>query len=586
MNAHAGHLTDSVNGPRHGIKVLGEILESLRAGNPQWEAVLCSLGRWSEAYCALMFLLETDAGGRMVCRDHASWWDNQRPSHAHDLFARTAFILDDYPFLARTVHEGVIFTGLAQDLPAREYGLFSALGAGGMTLLPLAGMGETHGFVVFFTHTGMRAWMPEDLAVARGVAGLLAEFLALTRARDDKRLAESRMLALAQGGYDWVIAFDSMGSISYVWLNPRAGRLMQREVATGVHLNEALPREAAQALLRVGPRALAASEPETIEFAVPGSSLMRYFAARIFSLPSEKKGCREIFALIREITAERQCGLRGEVMHAGMDLLSEAVFLLDPEFRVVAANAVACQVCDVAAANPVGRRFDGLVHPGDVSLVNETMESLLHRDETRTMRFRMPRQNGGERWVEGKFKAKRAAGGYLAGVALVLADLSHAYRAPEQPGLYDPVTRLPGTPLFKNAILQAMALTQRNKQCLGLGAIRCRQLREYASRLGRRASDQALAYFGAKLLGALRASDMLCRWEADIFLLLLPEFGSDGEAVLARLQQVLAAGVDIDGVVLHPAFEWRVVRYPDEAQDYESLIRQSLAGLDAGQPSA
>jgi GGDEF domain-containing protein len=585
MVRHAEHLVDAVNTPRHGIKVLGEILESLRSGEPQWETLLRSFGEWSEAYCALLFLLEVDPAGRVVCRDQASWWDRHCPAHAQDLFARTAFVLDDYGFLAKTVNEGAIFTGLAHDLPAREYGLFSALGAGGMTLLPLAGASDTPGFIVLFMRIGVRAWIPEDLAIARAVAALLAESVALSRARADKRVAEQRMLALAQGGYDWVLSFDSGGSISYAWVNPKAGRLFQRDIATGAHLGEALPREAAQALLRVGPRVLAASEPEAIEFAMPGNNGIRHFAARVFSLPCERRGCREIFALARETTSEKNCGLRGELMHAGMDLLSEAMLLLDPEFRVVAANPVAGEIADAADGGPVGKAFEELVHPVDVSLVRDVTEGLRHRDESRVLRFRMQRREGGERWVEGRFKARRTSGGYLTGVALVLADLSHVYRAaPEQPSLYDPVTRLPGVQLFTSALRQVVAQARRKNRRLGLGAIRCAQIREYASHLGRRAADCALAHFAEKLRTALRASDMMCRWEADVFLVLLPELDEDGQAVVCRLQQVVAAGVDIDGVVLHPVFECRLARFPDEATDDAGLIRSVLSGLNGGLP--
>jgi GGDEF domain-containing protein len=581
-------LEEEASAAQRFFAVLARLLDRLKGEDgPNLEGALQDMGELTGAYSAVLFLLEDDAHGHRICVDHGAWWDGHCPVHAHNLFAHTAFPLSDYPYLTDMVFNDKLLTCVTSDLPSREYGLFSALGAGGLAILPLFADGDALGFIALFYRDGHRQWALKELAALRGLAALLSHALAARKGRQAQREAAERMKLLAQGGYDWVIGFDSTGRVSHFWRNPKVPAIQECRQGTGAALGEVLPHDMAQTLLRAGPRVLADSEPVQIELS-HGGSPPRHFTARLLSLPCSRRQCRDVLALIREVSRERSLQVQSEVMLAGLDLLREGVLKLNQAGGLAGANRAALAFLGHECsplAEVLDRPLLDFVHPLDVPMVQDALADLLGgRHGLHTLRFRLIRGGEESGWVEGRFCAKGGPTSVPMGVVAVLSDVSGLYESsgPTLP-LYDPLTRLPGQALFRSHLDQAMARARRGGGGLSVAAIRCQQVAELVAHVGQRSAGRLLQHVTERIGRVLRASDFLARWEADRLLLLLPDCRQGWLAVAGRLEQACASAVEIDGIIVHPRLVLRAAIYPEQATSEEELLRLVLDEREAVQ---
>ncbi len=143
----------------------------------------------------------------------------------------------------------------------------------------------------------------------------------------------------------------------------------------------------------------------------------------------------------------------------------------------------------------------------------------------------------------------------------------------------DSLTGLYNHRYFQAAIAQEIPRARRHKKDFALVALDLRDFRSANRALGMEGGDDLLRKVAAALRGALRNNDVIARYAADRFIVLLPEVASDGlQVVLQKLQGTLA-GISLKGLSLSAHIA--AVRYPHDGDTEQALVKALIARLDA-----
>jgi diguanylate cyclase (GGDEF)-like protein len=101
--------------------------------------------------------------------------------------------------------------------------------------------------------------------------------------------------------------------------------------------------------------------------------------------------------------------------------------------------------------------------------------------------------------------------------------------------------------------------------------------------LGAKGGDEVLRHWAAALTVQLRSCDLVCRYGADEFLLVLPETGDQqADAVLARvLSAMRELSVEIDGKPITMTASAGVASYPEDGRAAEELVAKAATTMYA-----
>jgi diguanylate cyclase (GGDEF)-like protein len=147
----------------------------------------------------------------------------------------------------------------------------------------------------------------------------------------------------------------------------------------------------------------------------------------------------------------------------------------------------------------------------------------------------------------------------------------------------DPLTGLYNQRYFHSAVAQEIPRARRHKKNFALVALDLRAFRTVNTKLGMEAGDDLLRQVASVLRATLRNNDVIARYVADRFALVLPEMKEDGmQAVLQKLQQALGA-IQAGGTALSAHFAH--ARYPQDGSTEIELVRGLMTQLDVAKRS-
>lgn len=199
-----------------------------------------------------------------------------------------------------------------------------------------------------------------------------------------------------------------------------------------------------------------------------------------------------------------------------------------------------------------------------------------HGVATRTLAVRTA---SGERWHE--ISARRCRDAVTGQAALLIseADVSAIKQTEAQAhflALHDPLTGLPNRSHARQRFAAALQDRSSADQA-ALVFIDLDHFKDINDTLGHAAGDALLVEMARRLRVSVRGSDLVARLGGDEFLILM--FGEPiAEAVAescARLAQILAEPISIQGHAAHVTPSFGIALYPQDGGDFELLLRNA-----------
>jgi diguanylate cyclase (GGDEF)-like protein len=142
---------------------------------------------------------------------------------------------------------------------------------------------------------------------------------------------------------------------------------------------------------------------------------------------------------------------------------------------------------------------------------------------------------------------------------------------------HDELTGLPNRNLGRDRIEQAIVQAQRHQSRVALLFVDLDNFKEVNDTLGHAAGDEFLIEIAQRLQDAVRKSDVVCRHGGDEFVIGISEVAHAGDAasaadkIMARLNQTIR----LKGAELAATCSIGIALYPEDARDYEGLLRRA-----------
>lgn len=150
----------------------------------------------------------------------------------------------------------------------------------------------------------------------------------------------------------------------------------------------------------------------------------------------------------------------------------------------------------------------------------------------------------------------------------------------EHQATHDPLTGLPNRNLLQDRLVQAICQAKRSGLLALVAFIDLDNFKVINDSLGHGVGDQLLIAVGQRLKNSLREVDTVARYGGDEFVLLLSELsGVDVMPTLERVQECLAEPVLLDGHELRVSASIGVAIYPNDGDDYTTLLSQADAAM-------
>jgi len=268
-----------------------------------------------------------------------------------------------------------------------------------------------------------------------------------------------------------------------------------------------------------------------------------------------------------------------------------AVFLLDPDGKVVSWNAGAQRMHGYTAEEIVGQNYSRLFPAEDVQRRRPQMILRL-ADMGERYQAEIPRlRRDGSTFIgEVAVTALRNSSGKLRGFSKIGRDLTTRKDAEHNLVLakeqiadlahlaeHDPLTGLPNRLLLNDRINQGIALAHRHLGKVAVLFLDLDGFKQINDSLGHAAGDEVLCSVANRLLACVRSPDTVSRNGGDEFILVLQEMVQPNQAAITagRVLQALTVPHRIRDLELHVSASIGVSVYPEDGADAETLIKNA-----------
>ncbi|MBI3374688.1 MAG: PAS domain S-box protein [Betaproteobacteria bacterium] len=234
-----------------------------------------------------------------------------------------------------------------------------------------------------------------------------------------------------------------------------------------------------------------------------------------------------------------------------------------------------------AGANVISRTsYAGLVHPEDRERYVAAGQVALDKGEPYSIDYRFVAAEGSQIWFSERGKLVYGPHGRPLRMIGVSQDVTERVRREEEVrylAYHDTLTGLPNRRLLEDRLKQAVFLAQRRETRVALLAVDLDRFKEVNDALGHKAGDAVLREISNRLQGCVRRSDTLARQGGDEFVIVIPESALDTECAIVaeKILRSLAAPVTVDGREFTLGASIGVSLYPDDASDWEALLRNA-----------
>jgi diguanylate cyclase (GGDEF)-like protein/PAS domain S-box-containing protein len=381
----------------------------------------------------------------------------------------------------------------------------------------------------------------------------LTELLAQSRGRlesEQEALArETRHLRTLLGRVDAILwemepvsgAFVYVAGDTSTLVGQPAESLRERSVRRSRIAEEDRP-----ALGRAWRYVLETCEPRSVEYRFRHPHKGWIWLRDVLSAdPTERNG-RRVRGLTLDVSREKS---REQAIQASesryrevLSNIKEVVFRTDANGMLSFINPAWEELTGYGMGESLGRRLLEFVHPLDRAQ-GEALCASLGNEENETCRHEMRyvRRDGGVRWVEIYARLVRGAGDAPAEIFGTIMDITERKLAEERVerlAFYDALTGLPNRVMLGRCLVQAQALSDRNRAHGALLFIDLDHFKDINDTLGHQAGDTLLVEAGQRILGCVRESDTVARLGGDEFVVLLEGLSVDTVAAAGEVRVV------------------------------------------------
>ncbi|MFA7387568.1 MAG: EAL domain-containing protein [Thiohalobacteraceae bacterium] len=233
-----------------------------------------------------------------------------------------------------------------------------------------------------------------------------------------------------------------------------------------------------------------------------------------------------------------------------------------------------------------------LIHPDDRAPFQETFRRALERQGGwHNCVLRRRHRDGGYRVFESNASPLFNESQRLIGFQGVDRDITERREAEERIEFlahHDLLTGLPNRLLLRDRFEQALQRAERGKAHVGLLFLDLDNFKMVNDTLGHATGDKLLQAVVARIMRCMRDTDTVCRHGGDEFILLLNEIPDmeTVERIATSILAELSAPIEIEGHSLNPSGSIGVSFYPEDGQDFDSLLQKADAAMysakDAG----
>lgn len=351
--------------------------------------------------------------------------------------------------------------------------------------------------------------------------------------------------------------------------------------------------EAFDRVFQVAPEALilvlsSADDEETARRAVRRGALDylakghadAYWLPRALRYVTERKATERVLREAEETLFEEK-----ESRRVMLDSIGDAVLATDLAYQVTYLNPMAEEMTgwsqEQAQGRPLAEVFkiiDGTTREVGANPARRAIE------QDRTVGLAMDcvliRRDGAETVIEDSAAPIHNREGRVTGAVIVFHDGNQSRDVTEKMAhlaQHDLLTGLPNRVLLRERFSFAIALARRNRKQVGLLFLDLDHFKHVNDSLGHTIGDQMLKSTAERLVSCVRASDTVCRYGGDEFVILLTEINRPRDAAFAaeKLHAAFLEPLAIDGHRLHLDLSIGISIYPDDSENVDDLIHHA-----------
>jgi diguanylate cyclase (GGDEF)-like protein/PAS domain S-box-containing protein len=287
-----------------------------------------------------------------------------------------------------------------------------------------------------------------------------------------------------------------------------------------------------------------------------------------------------LVCVITDISAGHQnedaLRLKTKILYA----ISNGVFVLDPERRIVDVNPALSKITGYRAEDIIGRSIRTFASDQQSEGFYDEICRELDASDAWEGDVKHRRKTGESYRLALSISAVRDDRTRLVGFVGVFQDITQRHRVERQIRLLafsDPLTRLANRLNFFQRAADAFALARRHGRRMAFLFIDLDHFKRINDQHGHEAGDFILKAVARRLRASVRESDIVCRLGGDEFVILLPEMeGIDALRPLAeKLLQRIEEPCDYKGRQLAVSACVGIAVYPDHGENVDTLIRRA-----------
>ncbi|MBK1717907.1 diguanylate cyclase [Thiocystis violacea] len=283
--------------------------------------------------------------------------------------------------------------------------------------------------------------------------------------------------------------------------------------------------------------------------------------------------------ITQRLADEKRLKLASRVFEASLD----AIFVTDPEFRIVAVNPSCERMTDCRSAELTGQTLTQSLHRWLGDYPHRAIEEALARDGLWQGELLQRKKDGVSfPCLVSLVRVLDADGApfHYVGFVKDLSEAAAARQRIEQLAYTDALTGLPNRIRLTERIEFAIGLAQRDRTSFAVLFIDIDRFKQINDSLGHIFGDRVLVEVARRIKQCLRQVDTTARLGGDEFVLLLHQANGFGaEQTARRLLETMARPFDIDGMKFSLTLSIGIALYPEDGETLDDLIKNADSAM-------